>query len=1098
MAQITKTVDRTLVNGSEVFIYTVNAAFSGLIQPAQEGKIVDIFPSIIKFTLPPAEGQIKSITQTPVTGGTEVTFHLGPVNAGTSLSFTIACWFGPGRADGDIYINDVDLIADDVIVAQASAPPVTLRLDENFLLSKSVQPSSLVRPGAELTFSLTLSNNDDPGAEINNIVIVDTLPAQLIPVLSYTPIGNDVPTGGFSDPSANGLTGTWSGNTLTFQIPKYSGARYVITFKATVSENVTPGEQFVNIATWTVDGNARANAPLTLNVYNPATDAFGLYKLGPRTTIIGAPISFDVYNSNATGDMVLNGYVLEDTIPSQMDVDHYRLTASAGLVNYSISIALDSSPANYIYIVQNVPSGSQPLTDLTPYIPAGDRIAKIKLEAQSLNPSASSHILSIFGFTNETAVLGERLINSATATSGSISRTASWSVVVSGASDLSIVKSFNPSLAAYHPTEEFDVHLKASARNTMTVEPIIIDLMPNGLRYLSNSAYFKYYDYMTGIVYDSRQAGFPIPIPMTEILPDFAGTGQTLLRWHFPFILPNGGSVEVIFKAFVEINAPNTFTNKAYEGMPGIDVVFVDRAVDDPLDMDGDGYTTTDRLSSSELSGVVLTTSEFSLVKRVKGERDLEYVSSGTTVQGGNIDYRLQVTNNQELDLKDIEIVDILPYIGDTGVILTDQQRGSQFNVHATSTVTATIINILGEPVDPDPEIVIEYSTSNNPKRFDQLGNPIGDGDWSLIPPPDITTLRSIRVTTGPAVILKPYDRLLVDFAAKAPVNVVTGRTAYNSYAVRANKIVGGVPEPLLPTEPNRVSVTIAAPILGMIGDFVWEDLNHNGLYDPSEPGVNGVTVELYSAGGTLLASTVTADNASGDPGYYLFTDLPNGIYQVKFIPFGPYTLTIQQAEQPNGSKPNPSTGLTSLITISGSQQILDIDAGVVSEVCNPPVIEASDRCIHVGAAFDPMAGVTATDCLGADITDRIIIIENTVNTEVPGVYTVIYEVTDERGLTSRKEITVRVCKNGVRQQAVTDLLNSVALEQASIAAILNSEGRKIQRAKDLDFSERELVKINSSAGDMIGSVTRLEMVLQSKMELFEDCICHGDCCEHD
>jgi len=622
--------------------------------------------------------------------------------------------------------------------------------------------------------------------------------------------------------------------------------------------------------------------------------------------------------------------------------------------------------------------------------------------------------------------------------------------------------------------------------------------MPNGLRYLSNSAYFKYYDYMTGIVYDSRQAGFPIPIPMTEILPDFAGTGQTLLRWHFPFILPNGGSVEVIFKAFVEINAPNTFTNKAYEGMPGIDVVFVDRAVDDPLDMDGDGYTITDRLSSSQLDGVVLTTSEFSLVKRVKGERDLEYVSSGTTVQGGNIDYRLQVTNNQELDLRDIEIVDILPYIGDTGVILTDQQRGSQFNVYATSSVTATIINILGEPVDPDPDIIIEYSTSNNPKRFDQLGNPIGDGDWSLVPPPDITTLRSIRVTTGSTVILKPYDRLLVDFVAKAPVNVVTGRTAYNSYAVRANKVEGGVPEPLLPTEPNRVSVTIAASVLGTIGDFVWEDLNHNGLYDPSEPGVNGVTVELYSESGTLLASTVTADNASGDPGYYLFTGLVDGVYQVKFIPFGDYSLTMQQADQPNGSKPDPSTGLTALITISGSQQILDIDAGVVSVVCDPPVIEACDKCIHVGATFDPLAGVTATDCLGADITDRIIIIANTVDTKVPGFYTVIYEVTDERGLTSRKEITVKVCKNDPRHQAVTDLIGSVALEQASIAAILDSEGRKIQRAKELDFSEQEMLKINYSVEEMIDSVTQLEIVLQSKLELFKNIFCDDDCCEKD
>ncbi len=1083
MAQITKTVDRTTVNGSEVFIYTFNAAYSGLRQPAREGKIVDIFPSVIRFSLPPAEGQIKNITQTPVPGGTQVTFHLGSVNAGTSLSFTIACWFGPGRAHGNIYVNDADLIADDLIVAQASAPPVMLQLDENFILTKTVLPSSLVRPGDELTFTLPLSNSEDPGAEITDIVIIDTLPAQLIPVLSYTPIGNDIATGGFSDPSVNGLTGSWSGNTLIFQIPRYSGARYHITFKAIVSEDVTPGERFVNTATWTAAGSIRPDAPLTLNIYDPAVDAFGLYKLGTRTTVAGGPINYDIYNSNATEDLVLNNYVLEDTLPSQADIDHFRLTAGAGLENYSISITLSSNPSDYIYIVQNVPSGPYPLTDLVPYIPAGDRIDKIRLEAESLNPASSSHVLLIFGFTNESAVWGEHFTNRVTATSSGISRTAAWDTTVNEVSDLTIVKSFNPSLAAYHPTEEFDIQLSAAARNTIAKDPIIIDLIPNGLRYLPDSVYFRYYDCMTELTYDSRQPGFPIDIPATTILPDFAGTGQILLRWSFSFILPVDNSIEVIFKAFVEIDAPNALTNKTCEGLQGIDALFVKREA-------------TDLLSSSELSGIVSTTSEFSLVKRVKGERDLEYTSSGITVQGGNIDYRLQITNNQFLDLKDIEIVDILPYVGDTGVISTNQPRGSQFDVYATSAVTASIINILGEPVDPDPDITIEYSTSNDPKRFDQLGNPIGSGEWHLAPPPDITTLHSIRVTTGPKVILKSYDRLLVDFSAKAPVSVSAGRTAYNSYAVRANKINGGICEPLLPTEPHRAGVTIAAQCLGSIGNFVWEDLNHNGLYDPSEPGVNGVAVALYSESGKLLATTFTSNSAFGEPGYYLFTDLADGVYQVKFSPFGNYSLTIQRADQPNGSKPNPVTGFTELITITCGRQIPDIDAGIIAAKCDPPVINASDRCIHTGSPFNPMKGVTATDCMGNSITADIIIIENNVNTKLPGLYTVTYEVSDERCLTSQKQITVKVCGNTPRQQAITCLFDSIALEQTAISAILNAEGAKIQRANKLNFSNKEMIKINRSVQDMIGSVTQLEIVLQSKLELFEDTACSADCCK--
>lgn len=1096
MAQLTKTVDKTLVNGSEVFIYTMNAAYSGLEQPALEGKITDFFPSKIKYILPPVGGQIQSITETPVFGGTQVTFNLGSVHAGTSLSFTIACSFGPGRVDNDSFTNAAELFADDFLVAQATAPTVHLELDENFVMTKFAQPSNIVNPGEEITFILSLTNNNDPGAAITNVVVTDTLPPQLTPVLSFTPVGQDVPSGGYSDPSANGLTGSWVGNTMTFVLPSYNGARYDITFKVRVADDVTPGQMFSNMGRWTVNGVGRNDASLILSVYDPERDAFGLFKAGTRTTLVGAPMEYGLVNSNMSG-MTLSNYVLDDTLPNEVDITSFRLAAGTGLVNYSIFIALESDPAVFIPVVQNVPSGPYPLTDLTPLIPPGDRIVIIRLTAQNLLPTGSSHTLSLFGVTNSTAVSGTSFINTATATSGSVSRTAQWRTDVNGASDLSVTKSFNPNLPAYYPLEEFEVTVQGGAPNTITVEPILIDLMPTALRYVMDSEYFLYYDIVTGITYDSRQPGFPVPLPTRAIIPNFSGTGRMLLRWSFfGFILPSGGRISVVFRAFVEIEPPSTFVNEAYEGMPGNNTLFVYNERDDPLDLDNDGLTTTDRLSYAELPGVILTTSEFSLQKQVKGESDLAFSSAGTTVSGGNIEYRLLVTNNQSIELRDIEIVDILPHVGDTGVILINQPRDSQFDVYATSVVTAEIVNLVGDPVDPDPDIVIEYSTSNDPIRFDALGNTIGTGTWSLTPPVDITTLRSIKVTTGPTVVLRPYDRLIISFGAKAPVGVPVGRIAYNSFAVRANKITSGGLEPMLPTEPNKVSVRIVGSGLGSIGDFVWNDLNENGLYEPTEPGVNGVTVELYSEAGVLLATTVTANDANGNPGYYLFTGLPDGVYRVRFIPFGSYVLTQQESAQPNGSKPDPATGFTPYITISNGQQILDIDAGLIDEACVAPVINASDRCIHVGSVFDPMEGVTATDCSGNDITDLVVVTFNNVDTEVPGLYCVSYQVTDSGGQTAEAFILVMVCQNGPRQQAITDLIESVALQQAAITHILNAEGEKLQRADELELPPEELLEVSSSVEEMFRSVTRLEMILLAKLELFQDCECGGDCCD--
>ena len=73
------------------------------------------------------------------------------------------------------------------------------------------------------------------------------------------------------------------------------------------------------------------------------------------------------------------------------------------------------------------------------------------------------------------------------------------------------------------------------------------------------------------------------------------------------------------------------------------------------------------------------------------------------------------------------------------------------------------------------------------------------------------------------------------------------------------------------------------------------------------------------------------------------------------------------------------------------------------------PVITATDKTIEVGDTFDPMADVTATDEEDGDLTDKIIVEKNDVNTDVAGKYEVTYKVTDRKGATSRKTIIVTV-----------------------------------------------------------------------------------------
>jgi SdrD B-like domain len=69
---------------------------------------------------------------------------------------------------------------------------------------------------------------------------------------------------------------------------------------------------------------------------------------------------------------------------------------------------------------------------------------------------------------------------------------------------------------------------------------------------------------------------------------------------------------------------------------------------------------------------------------------------------------------------------------------------------------------------------------------------------------------------------------------------------------------------------------TVAKPPSGnTIGDRIWADVNHNGIQDPTELGINGVTVRFVQ-GTQELASTVTANNpVNGASGWYQLAGLP-------------------------------------------------------------------------------------------------------------------------------------------------------------------------------------------------------------------------------
>lgn len=71
------------------------------------------------------------------------------------------------------------------------------------------------------------------------------------------------------------------------------------------------------------------------------------------------------------------------------------------------------------------------------------------------------------------------------------------------------------------------------------------------------------------------------------------------------------------------------------------------------------------------------------------------------------------------------------------------------------------------------------------------------------------------------------------------------------------------------------------------------------------------------------------------------------------------------------------------------------------------------------------------------------------------------------------------------RDQAITDIIESVALQEAGLSHIINAEGEKIQKIVATASTTQELLDVNKSVESMVNAVAQLEMLLQSKLALF-------------
>ncbi len=113
----------------------------------------------------------------------------------------------------------------------------------------------------------------------------------------------------------------------------------------------------------------------------------------------------------------------------------------------------------------------------------------------------------------------------------------------------------------------------------------------------------------------------------------------------------------------------------------------------------------------------------------------------------------------------------------------------------------------------------------------------------------------------------------------------------------------------------------VARPRTSSVRNEVWDDVDGDGVRDPDEAGIGGVTVSLYGADGLTTGRQVTSDS-----GEVVFPDLTAGSYSlgVSNVPAG-YRVTGL-----GDNAADPVTGRTGAIIVDGGGDVVDVVIGLV------------------------------------------------------------------------------------------------------------------------------------------------------------------------
>lgn len=269
-------------------------------------------------------------------------------------------------------------------------------------------------------------------------------------------------------------------------------------------------------------------------------------------------------------------------------------------------------------------------------------------------------------------------------------------------------------------------------------------------------------------------------------------------------------------------------------------------------------------------------------------------------------------------------------------------------------------------PLLPGGDAIIAVASTqpkNSSAKLDAWIDFNGDGDFADAGE-QIATNSNIK-----GLALYNQGSLVLD------VTVPTDAKVGTTYARFRLSTAGGLAPNGLAADGEVEDYAVTIQQGAIVGDFVWQDSNKDGVQSNGEPAIAGVLVKLVRVSDGVMVNSAFTDTL----GKYAFQHVLPGDYQVEFVaPTGySFTTATQGADINQDSNADSSTGRTTTFTVINGDDQRQWDAGLVLANANMVYCDAkpfSATELKTGLSlpkFDPALGTLQTVKVTANAATR-------------------------------------------------------------------------------------------------------------------------------